>query len=223
MLRGLLLLFLLLVLLPGCATHQPLSIDQYREGLLRSKQLVATYGQFENSFVRGYFDNLVERMQSALRRQNEVTVDYKVILLATSHPMALSAGGGFVLFSKGLVLSLGSEAELAFILAHEIAHQRLGHLDNLIDKEDQRPDLELAADRYAVPLMALAGYDPRMALSALHNAYNVGASWGHSGNYPDLDKRVEAVKSQIIRSHWQPPGTVNRRDFVALQRLLAQP
>lgn len=214
------LVLLALPALPGCAGQDLPATSNYRQGVLHSKQLVAQYGQLENPFVRDYFGYLTGRLLDALRRHKPQADGFQVVLLATDQPMGFSAGGGFILVSRGLLLSLSSEAELAFIVGHEVAHQQLGHLDDLSSVDELGPGAELAADRFAVSLMALAGYDPRLALQALRNAYGVKSSWGHFGRYPQLDDRLVAIRSQLSKSDWQPPGTVNRRDFVMLQRLL---
>jgi hypothetical protein len=84
-----------------------------------------------------------------------------------------------------------------------------------------RAALEEEADSLAVGLLAISGYDPRYAASALQNAYGKTALEGHAGGYPELSRRQRLVQEMIEQSKWRPPGTVDRREFVKVQRLLA--
>ena len=60
--------------------------------------------------------------------------------------------------SRGLYQSLEVEAELVFVLAHELAHRALRHLPPR-DLRKRLP-LELAADRWAVDRLCALGIDP---------------------------------------------------------------
>ncbi|NDC39699.1 MAG: hypothetical protein EBZ48_16935, partial [Proteobacteria bacterium] len=73
-----------------------------------------------------------------------------------------------------------------------------------------------------VGLLAVSGYDPRSASSALLNAYGKTAIEGTPLGYPELSKRQRAVEEVVQQSRWRPPGTVNRREFVKVQRILAR-
>jgi len=65
---------------------------------------------------------------------------------------------GRLQLSMGLLLATQSEAEIAFILAHETAHRRLRH--SLAATPEARTALELAADADAVRALGAAGFTP---------------------------------------------------------------
>jgi predicted Zn-dependent protease len=131
-----------------------------------------------------------------------------------------------------LLASLKNEAELAFILAHELAHLHLDHHESLADTSlspSRRRTLELDADSRAVALVAAAGYDPRAAIGALHRTDLKGSTHrpedGHAQtplSHPLLHERFETALRLISNSGWQPPGTVNRRDFTLIRNYVAQ-
>ncbi len=91
--------------------------------------------------------------------------------------------GGKVLITRGMLKKLGSEAELAGVLAHEIAHivqrhqlktmateggqEKLGAINFPLDRA-----MEFEADRMAAVIMTRAGYDANAYLSVLRNLQN---------------------------------------------------
>jgi beta-barrel assembly-enhancing protease len=91
--------------------------------------------------------------------------------------------GGKVLITRGMLKKLTSEAELAGVLAHEIAHvvkrhqlktmaaeggqDKLGAINFPMDRT-----LEFEADRMAAVIMARAGYDANAYLNVLRTLQN---------------------------------------------------
>jgi hypothetical protein len=74
-----------------------------------------------------------------------------------------SADGRIVQISTAVLLEAGDDAELAFILGHEMAHNILRHAE-MLDRTGRSAkairQTEMEADRLAVRLMHAAGYDP---------------------------------------------------------------
>lgn len=118
---------------------------------------------------------------------------------------ALSIGGGRIYVNEGTVFVCRNEAELAAILAHEMAHELAGHFRKpprsggrstigsiraVID-----PEKEMEADRISVSILARAGYDPRAALSAAELLE--GSRGGDDGNerIAELSEIVAALPS----------------------------
>ncbi len=90
--------------------------------------------------------------------------------------------GGYIYVTTGALARLGSEAELAALLAHEVAHVALDHGDGLLEIDDDlvlsdpgavrrrlahARDDEMEADERAVSLLLAAGYDPAAMLAML--------------------------------------------------------
>ena len=66
----------------------------------------------------------------------------------------------------------------------------------------------------ALGIMAIAGYDPRGAISGLYHAYgNTHTKGSANKSHPEMDQRIRVLSEEIIHSRWMPPGTMNRRDF----------
>ena len=77
-----------------------------------------------------------------------------------------AADGERVVVSRGFIARLGSDEELAVVLAHELAHNLLGHRAELDAKGRSIPQVrtrEIEADRLSVWLLANANFDPHIA------------------------------------------------------------
>ena len=54
-------------------------------------------------------------------------IKFKYYILDTDHINAVSCPGGYIVLTRGLLEILNDEAELAALLAHELAHIIAGH------------------------------------------------------------------------------------------------
>ena len=85
----------------------------------------------------------------------------------TNNKLDAGANGSIVRVSSGMMNYVGNDAELAAVVAHEMAHNLLLHRQRLSKKRrTSRAVLatEVEADRLSVWLMANAGYEPQAAL-----------------------------------------------------------
>jgi predicted Zn-dependent protease len=210
--------FLFTLLISGCVkTTNQGSL----QSLPKANAYVENYGQIVSANETRYVEYLQNRLASVLELTSKAPTHFQVILLDTKRPIASYAGGDLIILSKGIVIGLQSEAELAFILAHEMAHQHLGHdPEVLLDKKDEGTEIE--ADRLAAATIIAAGYDPRMAISALKNSYRYATPYlVEDDYYPSLEKRIDTLIEFLETTGWQPPGTVNRREFRDFRAALA--
>lgn len=203
----------------GCAPTLASNAADYQEGIHQARGLIRKFGQIRSPVTDDYLSYMKRRLVQSLPANAHLQTDYEIVLIDALEPLALSPGGGFTIISKGLVRTMSSEAEFAFVLAHELAHQVLGHTRLFLveygsqDFPERQRDLELAADRYAAGLIALAGYDPRVAPYALVHAYRAAYVPGGSTSYPALDTRIDALNKAVEESGWSGPGTIDRRNF----------
>ena len=73
-------------------------------------------------------------MHANLMVEDEQFTDWKFIVVNSDYFNAFAMPGGFVVISSGAIEMLSSEAELAGILAHEIAHiEQDHHVDAIMD------------------------------------------------------------------------------------------
>ena len=103
-----------------------------------------------------------------------------------AHIEPAQGGGDRIWLSSALVEALSAN-ELAFLIAHELAHRISGH-----DLEaGSKPHLELQADEAAQYLLARAGYD-LSAGEGLIRRLNIGAS-GQTDSHPAQGDRLAVL------------------------------
>jgi len=146
-------------------------------GRLADEQVMAEVRPLRAPELEAYLGGV---LASITRHANPTASRWHLRLLDSSHVSVRSGPGGFVYVTRGLLACLGSEAELAAALAHEVAHVSMRHwrrqaeylVQHGVDDGDiskLRPDhrLELLArlreeerdaDRLAVGYLERAGY-----------------------------------------------------------------
>lgn len=102
--------------------------------------------------------------------------ELRFYLLKSNVTNALSTNQGIIFVTTGLIAELTSEAQLAYILAHEIAHFKENHSlksyewstsqrgQSIIDMSTFSKENEFEADKLGVEMYKKAGYDPNEIL-----------------------------------------------------------
>jgi Zn-dependent protease with chaperone function len=117
---------------------------------------------------------------------------------------AFTTDGGDIYINIGLISRVQNEAELAFVLAHEIVHFKKRHVlngylhtvnvskedgpvvdddDHIVRAHNYAQSLELEADRLGFEMYVKAGYDPEYAATALEL---LGVA-----DYPFLNEKID--------------------------------
>lgn len=116
-----------------------------------------------------------------LKGRDRKDVEYRFTILDSDEVDAFSHLGGYVYLTRGLFSLVADEAELGFVIGHEIAHIDLRHGSLVGEQVDMlaasvtspRPeDDEYAADRWARQRLGDAGYADFEALSFLRRFRN---------------------------------------------------
>ena len=98
------------------------------------RRLAATIEQnahlLEDAEVLEYVDELVQR----LARNSDARLPFTTRVIDSDELNAFALPGGFLYVNTGLILEAETEAELAGILAHEIAHVTTRHMTNRLTK-----------------------------------------------------------------------------------------
>ena len=151
--------------------------------------------------------------------------DPTVILLEEDEVInAFAAPGGFVFVTTGMLNLVKSEDELAFVLAHEIAHIELDHgLTAIISKEGQKiftestesmgigsaffdengfsSELEAEADSRGAVIATNTGYDINAAVEAINRLEEVTGrkhATGYPANRANLIKQYITADSVLV-------------------------
>ncbi|MEZ5535099.1 MAG: M48 family metalloprotease [Thiolinea sp.] len=90
----------------------------------------------EDAELSGWLNNLVNRLT---RHAPGVGNDLFVVIENNPAINAYALTGGIIVVNSGLILSTGSESELAAVLAHEIAHVSQRHLTRMYNDQKNSP------------------------------------------------------------------------------------
>jgi beta-barrel assembly-enhancing protease len=155
-------------------------LDEKALGDVLRVQLDATHASDDRDAV--YVNTVLRQLVTI----TEKPFDYRAYIIDWSEPNAMALPGGVVFVTRGLLEALGSEAELAAVLAHEFGHIELGHCVDavkfrLLAEKVGQPTVgyvvdfaaqllvhhsfgkaqEDAADDYAYAVLTRSSYDPR--------------------------------------------------------------
>jgi hypothetical protein len=146
--------------------------------------------------------------------------------------MNAQADGVYVQVTTALAQFAEDEGELAAVLAHEFAHNVLGHRVRLNQAGVQRGllanfgnnarrirETEIEADRLSVYLMERAGYDPQAAVRFWSRFGRRGFNFLGSPTHPNWRLRVQSFETEIARIRAaRAAGRMPAPDFVTLPR-----
>lgn len=172
-------------------------------------ELIESDERYRDEALETYLASIVSRIRP---RIPEAGPKLSVIVAGDSESNAWAIPEGTIVIALPLLARFQNEAELAFVLAHEIAHIVARHsvlgrryealTSSFVDRMRLSRVLEQDADREAVSLMALAGYDPSEAARSL--TIVVEASPGSEGvqvrawnSHDELPERLAALRSAI--------------------------
>ncbi|MFQ5532380.1 MAG: M48 family metalloprotease [Candidatus Methylomirabilales bacterium] len=88
------------------------------------KEILRNFGYYKDAALQAYVTQVGERVL-----QKAESSPFKFQFTVVNHPMvnAFAVPGGFVYVTRGMLAELNSEAELATVLGHEIAHVTSHH------------------------------------------------------------------------------------------------
>ena len=127
-----------------------------------------------------------------------------------SLPQAATLPGGKIVISTGFLDCMQYEAELAFVLAHEMGHVLGQHAERELalagtpegeqGAQARRLRSELEADREGLLLMARAGYDPRVGLrfwQRFTSTPEAVLQQQLAGTHPSHEERMRALQAAL--------------------------
>lgn len=155
---------------------------------------------------------------SIVRAGHALTVDVTALPacpgefeVVTDNEMNSDADGAHVQISSRMVALTQSDADLAAVLAHELAHNVLRHrmrLDalhvsrGLLGQFGRNASLirqtESEADRLGIYLLARAGYSPAAAMDFWHRLRASVRTWGDT-THPGWKERLAAMQAETDR------------------------
>ena len=94
--------------------------DEVKIGAQAHPKIVAQFGGiYENDALNSYLTNVARRLKL---HSPQPKVPYQITILNSSSINAFAVPGGYIYLTRGLLALANDEAEIASILAHELAH-----------------------------------------------------------------------------------------------------
>lgn len=193
------------------SVEDPAAVAQARPSYEREARFQSI---LTNALERGPASLLVSRGGQVLRltMRGDLGCGGDVILSDSSDLNAWSDGHRVVV-TTAMMQQAANDDELAFIIAHEMAHNILGHADGHKDSlglfgllgfgSSRVKRMEMDADSYAVPLMSAAGYMPGAGVSFLKTASHHMWWSDLSMDHPSFGRRIKIVIAAIGRLQQQ--------------------
>jgi hypothetical protein len=165
------------------------------------------------AFVDGRAEVAVRRSGASLavRVSAEQGCSSRFQLIPSRRLNAL-ADGRYVQVTTAIAGYVATDGELAAVLAHEFAHNVLGHrvrldaagvrrgfLGNFGSNARRIRETEVEADRLSVYLMERAGYDPQAAVDFWSRFGRRGLNFLGSPTHPNWRARIRLFEAEIAR------------------------
>lgn len=171
------------------------SVDQ----LLYSGNVI--YGDEISTYVQQVASNL-------LKNDPELSKNLRFYTIKSNTTNAVSTYQGIIFITTGLISQLTSEAQLAYILSHEIAHYTQKHIVTAAEWRSEQPrkldpfdisnyskEHEFEADELAIKRYVNAGYDPNEIITTFDVLMY---------SYLPFDE-VPVPKNYLIQEGWAVP------------------
>ena len=175
----------------------------------------------------GFMPDRVRTVADRLQQTRPAGERYVVEVPWIESFSAFTAPGRYVYFGRRLLERCPHEDSVAFVIAHEIAHHDLGHLElftgpfarhaarlevgmlailffRMLQKRIYSPEWELAADFAAIDQCIAAGFDVAKCLWVFHILELIALDYGDLGMVygldPESDKEVSPEASTFTKA-----------------------
>ena len=154
----------------GDTSSRYMSISQENKlGEIIYSQILGSFDLISDPLITSYVQMLGNRL---LISDYSSSTKYK--FLVVNHPSinAFATPGGVIVINSGVILKTKSEAELAGVIAHEIAHVKARHLSRM-HEESSRVDVTTALTVIATVIAGM--YDPSTLGQTLYSIQGINA------------------------------------------------
>lgn len=152
----------------GDQTSSTISLEQeYHLGRAWLRQLRAQVKLVDDPLIFDYLHHLLYKLASS----SELAAPrLELVVIDDARINAFAAPGGVIGLNAGLLLNARSEAEVAAVIAHELAHLSQRHFARRTQHQQRNQWLHAAALLGSIALMATTGADAGMAALATTQA-----------------------------------------------------
>lgn len=166
-------------------------------------QIGQQYAQYFEQTARLVEDPVVnefiDRLGQELVKSSDAKVPFVIKVLDTDEVNAFALPGGYFYVNKGLILEADNEAELAGVMAHEIAHVAARHATERMTKSQL---LQFAT----LPALFVGGYWTQMAM---YNGLGMGLSLAVLGITRKSEEEADQLGTQYLwNAGYDPDGFI---------------
>ncbi|MGH8549981.1 MAG: M48 family metallopeptidase [Methylococcales bacterium] len=212
--------------------------DERRSARLTARKILDEWPIRGRDFLTDYVDRMARRI---IDRSGLGGEPWRIFVVRNLSANGFSVGDGYLFVNEGALLRAETESQLAAVLAHEIGHEVVGHFCRsneasfpwgwnpfLAENEPEftgkssklgsvhqivDPTKELEADRRALDLLWVAGFDPRAMLQV---ARRVAADTDASDRFGD----ARVVELEHILESIQTRHVVDSEEFLWIKQQL---
>lgn len=142
----------------------------------------------------------INRVGQNIVKHSDAKVPFQIKVVDTDEVNAFAFPGGFFYVNKGLILAAENEAELAGVMAHEIAHVTARHATARMSKAQI---IQIAA----IPALFIGGYWAQMAIQ---NGLGLGINLSLLGVTRESEKEADQLGIQYVwNTGYDPNGFVS--------------
>ena len=110
----------LALLIATCAPAWGMSVeDEVKLGQAEHQKIIGKFGIYRDQELQNYINKVGQRVAAESSRPE---IQYRFTILNDDLINAFALPGGFIYVTRGMLLHMNSESELAAVLGHEIAH-----------------------------------------------------------------------------------------------------
>ena len=190
-------------------------------GKQTNEQVLSQYQLYNNSQIQQYVSNLGQELVS---NSNSRDIPFNFQVLASDEINAFATPGGFVYVTTGLLKTAENRAQLASVMAHEIAHINERHgikglkqavaargIANTVGLDTntlapiayqlavdlpQSRSFEYEADSTGLEILQQAGYPPQAFANFLAKLKSGGGTPEFLRTHPSSENRIEAISQK---------------------------
>lgn len=188
----------------GCAKTIMDAEDEARIGAEQHPNIVKQFGgAYDEPKVKAYVERVMARIAKASDKPDAF---YKITILDTPVVNAFALPGGYTYVTRGLLALAGSEAELAGVIGHEIAHVTARHG---AQRHTASVGTQIVAGVLGIALKVGAGINPK----ATGDIVNIGSAALLAGYSRENEYEADNLGIQAMaRAGYQPQA---QGDFLA--------
>ena len=184
----------------------PAPEQRQRLGDTLAREVLARATRVNDPALQRRIESIVARLARVAAQDNTWPRRWQVHILRDERPDAFTAGGGHLFITTGMIDLLGTDERIATVLAHEMAHNVLGHVWAAKEKKDMarrahRFSRDVLAEKMNMPWL---GRSVSFIVNTSLNTYSRQQEYDADGEGLDL----------LVRAGWKPQAALETFDYL---------